>query len=208
MITISSIFRDSESYITRYIDQIDNLREHVDVRLVLGEGDSDDATPAMLRRYIDPGDKVITVNHYGPKFGSTDNPVRWGQISQVVRKVVAAVDDPGDAFIWVEADLLWEPHVMLELIAYGYPVAPMCFCENVPSRLYDTWGERQDGHLFRADHPYWPVSVPEGRYGKVTSVGSCFCLPANHFHLARDWNGIWPFPCDLMLDTRVKVRHP
>ena len=69
-IAIGSIFRNSESYIYRYLDQIMGLRvaapQH-DFELLLVEGDSTDGTRALLDCLF--FDAVTTCAHGGPLFG-------------------------------------------------------------------------------------------------------------------------------------------
>ena len=207
-VVVSSIFRDSAGYLPRYFAQIAALREHVDVRLVLGEGDSTDGTPTVLPSYLEGWDSVVTHNHGGPRYGSIDHPERWANIARVVRDVIHAVVDPGDAFVWVESDLMWDPLTMMELLKADRPVAPMVFASDTP-RFYDTWGYRKAGVMFTGHPPYIPGGTDQ-RYVPVDSCGSCFVLPARDFHTATEWDGMWPFPAggQLALDTASVVRHP
>jgi hypothetical protein len=215
MITLSSIFRNSVGHINRYFDQIDQLRGHIDVRLVLGEGDNIDETAMLLNRYKEPDDIVVTVNHGGPVFGSADNAQRWTQIAQVVRGVIDAVKDPGDAFVYVEGDLIWKPETILDLIEADRMVAPMVFAKDDPAsfdqnRFYDTWGARQGGAYFLAYPPYYPAGTPTERYVKVDSCGSCFAIPGRDWHIVEAWDGTWPFTANggLWMDSQGRIRHP
>ena len=209
-VTVSSIFRNSSAYLAAYFDRVTALREHVDVRLVLGEGDSTDGTGDLLRAMAGRGDTVLTVNHGGPRFGSVDHPERWANIAQVVRAVIGRVGDPGDAFVWVESDLLWDPDTMLGLLKADRPVAPLVL-HGVGNHFYDTWGFRKGGIMFSSQPPY--LSVQTGSTDPlvpVDSCGSCFVLPARDFHFAQNWDGMWPFPAggNLHLDTEAVIRHP
>ena len=208
-VVLSSIFRDSTGYLPRYFSQIAALREHADVRLVLGEGDSSDGTGAVLGSYLEDWDSVVTHNHGGPRYGSIDHPQRWANIAGVVRDVVRAVADPGDAFVWVESDLVWDPLTMMELLKADRPVAPMVFAADTP-RFYDTWGYRKGGQMFLGHPPYLPGGPQDERYVPIDSCGSCFVVPARDFPTVRDWDGMWPFPAGgrLVLDTASTVRHP
>jgi hypothetical protein len=211
MITLSSIFRNSSGHIKRYFDQIDQLRGHTDVRLVLGEGDNIDETAMLLNRYKEPDDIIVTVNHGGPVFGSADNRQRWAQIAQVMRGVIAAVKDPGDAFVYVEGDLIWKPEVILDLVGADRMVAPMVFAtDDFQDRFYDTWGARQAGDHFTAHAPYFPASRPTERYVKVDSCGSCFAIPGRDWHIVEAWDGTWPFTANggLWMDSQGRIRHP
>lgn len=214
MITLCSIFRNSESYVDRYFDQIKELRQEVDVRLVLADGDCEDLTGMLIRGRLEKGDTVTTINHNGPVFGSIDHPQRWDQIGHVVRGVLKRVGDPGDAFVWVESDLLWDAATMTDLLhaamSAGMCVAPMCFAKPDPTRLYDTWGARQNGKMFLSHPPYFPEGPPATRYVPIDSCGSCFVVPGEHFDVLGFWNGIWPFTADnrLFMDSESAVYHP
>lgn len=208
-VVLASIFRDSTGYLPRYFSQIAALREHVDVRLVLGEGDSSDGTGTVLPSYLQVDDRVVTVNHGGARYGSIDHPARWANIARVVREVVKAVGDPEDAFVWAESDLVWDPLTMMELLKADRPVAPMLLAGDTP-RFYDTWGYRQGGRMFSGHPPYMPDGPRDERYVPVDSCGSCFVLPARDFRTVQEWDGMWPFPAGglLALDTASTVRHP
>lgn len=209
MITLSSIFRDSADYLPRYFAQIEALRDRMDVRLVLAEGDSTDDTFKLLDKELRKDDALIKVDHGGPKYGSIDRAERWADIARVVRATVEEVGDPGEAFIWVESDLMWEPSVMLDLIddlADVDAVAPKCMAGH-SGRFYDYWGFRKNGEYFMPYHPWWHP-YEEGRFQKIDSCGSCFAT--NDWPTVRAWDGIWPYRADgkLWLDATLEVRHP
>lgn len=209
-VTLSSIFRNSVDYLDRYFDQIERVRAAgMEVRLVLGEGDSNDATGSVLRERVGPDDTVITVNHGGENYGSIDHPARWQNIAKVVSAVIAEVGDPGDAFVYVESDLGWRPERILSLLEADRCVAPMVMNAD-GLRFYDTWGFRQGGHVFKDAPPYAPSPSIGERYLKIDSCGNCFVVPAKHFEVVEQWDGMWPFTADglLWLDTQVHVRHP
>lgn len=209
-VTLCSMFRNSERYIPRYFDQIARLQEHVDIRLVLAEGDSVDLTPALVKGYATRSDTVLSIDHDGPDFGSVDHPQRWAQISVVVRGMLEHVGDPGDAFIWVESDLIWDPETMLRLLKAGRCVAPLVKASDDPQRLYDYWGPRQDGKVLNSQPPYFHFQYAD-QYVKVDSCGSCFVIPGKDYPEVVDgWDGVWPFTANgrLWMDQEAIVRHP
>ncbi len=174
-LTLASIFRDATDYIPRYFAQIKALRADADVRLVLAEGDSHDESYAMLKGLADSADTVIKVDHGGPKFGSIDDPQRWAQIALVCNDLMRHVGAPGDAFVYVESDLLWGPATILGLVSdldEVPAVAPLSFCEGNPERFYDVWGFVKDGERFDAHPPYHPGVGKE--LTEIDSAGSCF----------------------------------
>lgn len=213
MITLASMFRDSGAYIDRYFAQVAALREHHDIRLVLAEGDSTDDTYANLKDRIGDNDTLIKVDHGDREYGSVDHPVRWANIATVARAIVNEVTDPGDAFIWVESDLLWEPASMLQLLSVPVIVAPMVI-HDTTNRFYDYWGFRKDGQLFDQYPPYYPPTSPPplepNRLVKIDSCGSCFVADRSDWEIVTEWDGMWPFTASgqLWLDPTVTIRHP
>lgn len=210
MITLSSIFRNSTGYLDRYFAQVAALREHLPVRLVLGEGDSNDATADELRERVEPGDMIVTVNHGGQSFGSVDHPVRWANIAKVVHGLIEVMPPVGDAFVYVESDLIWDPQTILRLLEDNCCVAPMVMASDNPHRFYDVWGFREDGRMFYAHPPYLPFGECHDRMAKIDSCGNCFVVPASEYDCVAEWDGMWPFPAKgrLWLDQEQIVRHP
>jgi hypothetical protein len=200
------MFRDCEDKLSAYFNRLDHLRACVDLRVVVAEGDSTDNTYGRL--YDGPIDHLIKVDHHGERFESTDDPVRWAQIAYVARKIISEVDDPGDAFIWVEGDLLWDTATMLGLLddlIEVRAVAPMVLHEE-GRRFYDVFGFRKDGRPFQYYPPYYlPTEEP---LVKIDSCGSCFAV--SDFSLVHAWDGVWPFPAkgELWLDPALQIRHP
>lgn len=207
-VTVASMFRDSVDYLDRYFAQVDGLREYMDVRLVLAEGDSVDGTYAALAAR---GCEIVKVDHGGDRYGSVDHPARWQNIAKVMRRLLGAVTDPGDAFIYVEPDLVWEPAVLARLVVdlEEVPaVAPLCLTSN-DVRYYDVWGYRKDGAKFTSDPPYHPGLT--GGLVPIDSCGSCFALRPDVFkRVLAEWDGVWPFHCadGLYVDTEARVNHP
>lgn len=178
---LASIFRDSTGYIPRYFEQVNALREHVDVNLVIAEGDSSDNTWDLLEVFLAPGDMLIKAAHGGPKFGSVDDLQRWRQIAFVCNKVWDRVktQQPAQA-IYVESDLVWPIDTMLGLVKaldeYD-AVAPLSL-SGTTGRFYDVWGYRKDGEPFS-------VVPPEGAPFPIDSAGSCIAMRANIIQAAR-----------------------
>jgi GT2 family glycosyltransferase len=224
-IAIGSIFRNSESYIYRYLDQIMGLRvaapQH-DFELLLVEGDSTDGTRALLDCLF--FDAVTTCAHGGPLFGSVDNTVRWRQSSFVWESVLQRISFDTDIFLYVESDLTWQPETMLRLIEhtskYGVDVVvPMCFRSDYH---YDTWGLRGvDGNSYGCYPPYHKELLeppsPNGLF-QIQSAGSCLVMRgavARTCHFDPADLAIVGF-CrnaaeqgyQLWLDPTLKVYHP
>lgn len=210
-VTVCSMFRNASSYVTRYFDQVNRLREFLDVRLVLAEGDSDDATYDLILPLLREGDHLFRIEHHGPVFGSIDTPLRWENIAFVMRELLSKVDDPGDAFLWVEGDLVWEPAMLAGLVVdlEEVPAVAPLLLANDHRRYYDVWGYRKDGTRFEGSPPYHAGLAATG-LTPIDSCGSCFAARPDVFkELVGFWNGMWPVrPLGLHIDVDIEVTHP
>ena len=121
---LTSIMRNGEPYLGRYLSQVKALHKAVrgrgDVlRTMVAEGDSTDQTWPLLvdatQQY--QGLEVVQFAHGGPPFGSVDDPTRWANIARTWNRLFERVARYSfDALIYVEADLLWETPMMLRLL--------------------------------------------------------------------------------------------
>lgn len=190
-IVIASIFRDSASYIDRYVSQAAALRDALaargdSLRGVWGEGDSNDRTATILaekaRKRALTFD-LIDVSHGGPKFSSVNVEQRWRQISYCCNAVLDAIPQSADVVIYVESDLIWSADTMTALIDRLSPgvdvVAPMsmAYGEDRP-RFYDTYGHRSDGVRFEPYSPFHNglTDLGEGQLLRLDSAGSCLVM--------------------------------
>lgn len=181
-IVIASIFRDSESYIPRYFNQVQQLIAlntlHGDTtRLVIAEGDSADDTYAALSKKSARLDvELLKIDHGGPRFGSIDNATRWHNISKVCNGVLERIRDDDDVVVYVESDLLWFPESIRALISdtlHYDAVSPICI-HLATGQFYDTWGFRKDGICFAPQAPYHPNI--RDNYSVLDSAGSCIVM--------------------------------
>jgi hypothetical protein len=81
------------------------------------EGDSRDSTRADLSQALQvlPG-MLVTRNHGGPVFGSTEEPARFRALQGVGNGILESVPDDVDVLVYVESDLIWAPTTILALI--------------------------------------------------------------------------------------------
>jgi hypothetical protein len=151
------------------------------LRLYLSEGDSTDDTLAELQAWAIE-DERITVTKYDTgleRQWHTTRPERmramaltgnrnWEQIAR---------DGWGDYALMLEADLLFQPDLLTELItrkpAAADIFAPLIWINvNGYLRFYDVWAFRHQGKLFEPAPPAWYFT----RFGdapfEVESVGS------------------------------------
>jgi len=187
-VTIASIFRDSASYIDRYVAQVSALRDALaargdSLRGVWGEGDSIDRTATILaekaRKRALTFD-LIDVSHGGAKFGSVNVEQRWRQISYCCNTVLHNVPDDADVVVYIESDLIWDAATVISLIdalSDGIDVISplsMAYGEATP-RFYDTYGHRSGGQQFQPYAPFHP-DMKDGEFLRLNSAGSCLVL--------------------------------
>jgi len=223
-VSVGSCFRNGESYIPRYIAQIDALRaaapEH-EFRMIIAEGDSSDQSYELLKQAYNGC--VFKREHGGPVFGSVDDPVRFKQSSWVWEGIIERVEPTDDAFLYLEADLIWQPTVMLQLLKHlGRPgvdvVAPFCVRQGVQ---YDCWGLRGlDGNAFGPYYPYHYAMLNPSVNGlyPISTAGSCLAMKAEVAHRAHFipadlavvglCRNIGSLGYKLWIDPALKVEHP
>lgn len=182
MLVVASIFRDSERYVDRYFQQIEDLRRYMPLRLVIAEGDSTDDTLPMLEERVGKRDTLLKVDHGGPKFGSEDEPQRWSQIAYVCNTVLDHLDlKDDDRLLYVESDLGWTGHAMATLVTVLDVVgaaAAMSF-HTPTEKFYDVWGHTGlDGERFTHEPPYHKSleHLPPGRMTAIGTAGSCIAV--------------------------------
>ena len=207
---IISAWRNSAHNIPRYFQQVAALRKHggskLAVRVVAVEGDSTDSTRDLLLHYrhtlgkgmeldsLDDAVQIVTHNHGGRVFHSTEDPDRLAALTGVMRAGMGAVcpnygDD--EMVLYVESDLIWDAHQVgsvIDLAArreHGMDViAPLVFAGP---HFYDVLCYRgMDGQRFSPSPPYhrslrWPMMLSS--VCQVSSVGSCLAFRAE---LARN----------------------
>ena len=196
-IAIASIFRNSTTYIDRYIKQVADLTGHLcglgfDIHLIAAEGDSTDGTWDMLKTrlsylngrimHVANGSQLtlFQANHGGKNYCSVDDAQRWRNISYVCNKVLESVEEEDDFLLYVESDLIWDAETMQYLLGHLHnqqhidAVAPLSI--HKPTGLfYDTWGHRKDGQQFQQQRPYHP-GVRGIALTPIDSAGSCIAM--------------------------------
>jgi hypothetical protein len=184
-VVICSSFRQSATYLDRYFAQIDALDRLLTKRgdvlsLVLGYGDSTDDTAALLFEHTSGGmvgARLIDVSHGGPVFTSIVDAQRFKQLAYVANKVLANAPDDADAIVWIEADLIWEPGVVVELLnhlRWHGCAAPMIMDSPPKNTWYDTFAFIKNGVNFTKEPPFHPHL--EGKLFRMDSVGSLVAL--------------------------------
>lgn len=220
MLTIGSIFRDSEAYVARYSEQVVRIREAFPgpVHVIAAEGDSIDNTYELLCK--DPEiDTVLKVEHGGARFSSVVHPQRWRQLSVPGNAVLAAANRIGGIHLYVESDLLISAYTACALVSNLndeiHAVVPMSMQKG---RFYDCWGHVKDGRMFSPHRPFYSGWSPEDtELVPLESAGSCFVLSPDALRCAEFsaidcirgiGRSIAAYGYQLWLDPQLRVEHP
>lgn len=209
-VCVASAFRNApQPQVQRWVNQVHRLHDAMTghtVRCVAVEGDSTDDTRFHLFNHLDIASHyqenfkwdIVTCNHGGPVFGSTESPDRMACLSLVGNAIFDSVRDSDDVLVYVESDLIWTPETIMSLIehlANTDVVAPLVFAGD---NFYDVYCYRGlDGSRFSPFAPFHESlvytilrletdgTVSEFKPPKlfpVSSVGSCLVM---HGHVAR-----------------------
>lgn len=170
-LTICSIFRDSESYLKQYLDQIESVFANDSGRYcaIWLEGDSRDNTYDILQnaknnlteKNIDV--KLIKHNTNGPYWKSENNKDRWHQLSGCWNRCLENIEAT-NFVVCVESDIRYAPsvvHSLIGLVNNTYNVIfPMLMIDDSAQickdeLFYDTWGFSRAGKKFNNFPPYF-----------------------------------------------------
>ena len=159
---IGSMFRDSTGYLIQYFAQQELLAQLLEergdtVRWVFCENESVDHTYASLTRWGAGRDVVVrTFADGSPYYSSRDIPERWAHLADVANVVLNEIRPVDDVFVWIEADLLFDPQVIVDLVDAlddDRPiVAPLLL--GMRGTFYDTWGTSVGGTKFKSSAPF------------------------------------------------------
>lgn len=176
-LTILSIFRQSEKYVYRYLQQVTEAFElnGGKCHAVWLEGDSTDQTYSILQqgkeKLEETGNVDVTLIKFdngGPYWPSIVNQDRWFQIATCWNKCLEGLK-PSKITICVESDLIYNPSVIKPLVdkidEKHHVIYPMLMTydgsyEKTPEceHFHDTWGMRRGNLNFSNLPPYWPES--------------------------------------------------
>lgn len=230
-LTVVSTFRNSASYIFRYLKQMEYLRkERTDINFhyVFGYGDSTDETCDLLHHLSPKSTDLLDVSHGGAHYGSIVHPTRFKQLAYVGNRLWERIPLDADYVLHIESDLIWRVQDLSCLLKHaerlhGVFSNPLARCIIAPrimhtdGRFYDTWAFRKDGVGFKNEPPFHSSLLDDENFIELDSVGSCFVLKAD---LARHLN--WPekdvvvglckqardMGTRIFLDKFVEVYHP
>ena len=224
LIVAANIVRNAGGYLDRYLAQVEALRTALgerghELRVRVVEGDSTDDTFDRLvsATMQHAGMSIWRHDHGGPAFGSIDDPVRWANVARTWNYLLDRIRvEAFDALILAEADLIWQPGVMLQLLGHlaSVPaVAPMVMMDGI---FYDTWGHRAQGQHFTNAAPFHPALVHNrGELMQIDSAGNCIVMRGDVAKACRLCeqdamlgHDIYARGYSLWLDPTVRVDHP
>jgi hypothetical protein len=196
-IVVVSAFRDMVGRTDHYMAQIDALQRHAwkdstahTIRVAAITGDDIDGTETALMisasRYRIP----ISITRHDtnkPHYPSIEHTERLEALTGVMKAGMHAVrvGPLADVVLYIESDLLWDPHQVGSIIDMAYRreqgfdiIAPMIFC-GTGAQFYDIFVYRKDGARF-SPHPPYTHGMRLGAHEitEVDSVGSCLAFRA------------------------------
>lgn len=229
-LAVLSIVRNGAAYVDRYCAQVAGLRDQLapePVRLVVVEGDSTDATVAVLlaaARQHRLALQLLHHDHGGPEYGSIDHAPRWRNVSATFNVGFAALQEHKDTRVLnVDTDLVWAPDALARLLGHLDLLAVdavAALAMHSTGRFYDSWGTvGLDGVPFRFEAPYHPSLVEAPGLVELSSAGCCVAV-AGEVARATDFSrypdranvgwcqDIREHGYRLWLDPTVRVEHP
>jgi hypothetical protein len=187
-IAVGSAFRNSQGRMLRYFEQLTALIQHAGplnhVRLIAAVGDcTDDTRGEVERRSVNAGVSLqfVKCDHGQRVFASTEEQDRLDALTIVGNAILGGVDETDDVLVYVESDLIWNPHTIGTLIDVAYErrdnfdiVAPMVMADKY---FYDIFAFRKDGERFGPFFPYHGGLQVQG-ITEIDSAGSCLVMRA------------------------------
>lgn len=183
------MIRTGAHYLEAFFDRVEKLNTLVPLRVIVGENDSQDTSRDMLDYWAQYATYPVTVLDCGdgsPHFSSVDDPVRWASISGVMNKVLDQLSESDDRVLYVDADLIWEPEMVVRLLAKLRPgevdvLAPIAW-SDIHNRPYDLWGTRRRGERIHPRIGWFPTVQSRG----MLNVDSAACLNVMDGRWARE----------------------
>jgi len=186
MLAVVCMMRTAGAYLDHFIERVNALDELTTLRVIVGENDSRDDTKERLAAWRESADYEVTVLDCGDgseHFGSVDDERRWRSIAGVMNKVLDEVKDTDREVMYVDADLYWDPLMVLRLLMKldNMKLDVICPFSMFQGRAFDLWGTRRQGARIARRDPHWPDVAAVGR----VEVDSAACLNVMDAHWAR-----------------------
>ncbi len=233
-LTILSIFRQSEKYLNRYVQQLTEAFQlnGGKCHAVWLEGDSTDRTYKMLtdakQKLEEAGNIDVTLikyEHGGPHWASIINADRWHQIATCWNNCLAGLK-PSKITICVESDLIYNPAIIeqlaLKIDENHHVIYPMLMMydgsyEKTPEFewFHDTWGMRRGEIRFSNLPPYWPQSalLKEDEDLLQITLGGGMIVTTYDYQKRGQFDTsccIMTYPTDvnLFMHKKLRIYHP
>lgn len=233
-LTILSIFRQSEKYVYRYLQQVTEAFElnGGKCHAVWLEGDSTDNTYKILQQGKEKLEQtgnvdvtLIKFDNGGPYWPSIINQDRWFQIATCWNKCLEGLK-PSKITICVESDLIYNPAVIKPLVEKiddkHHVIYPMLMTydgsyEKTPDfeHFHDTWGMRRGDQRFSNLPPYWPDSDELSEDEDLLEItrGGGMIVTTYEYQKRGNFDTtccIMKYPQDvkLFMHKKLKIYHP
>lgn len=225
-LTILSIFRQSLSYLDRYVDQLNRVFElsKMQCSAVWLEGDSTDDTYSFLdtaKTYLENRGHKIKLIKYdcgGPYWASINNKHRWNQLANCWNICLDELEECKYT-ICVESDLIYDPITPIKLLNNldneHHVIYPMLMLEKSSFRghelFYDIWGFSKNGRKFQGSYPYHK-DIDNSELIPISSGGGMIVSTYEHQRYGRFGinNCIMEFPANtkLFMNQYYRIYHP
>lgn len=233
-LTILSIFRQSASYLPRYLKQVEKAFKQSGglCHAVWLEGDSADNTYQILLearyRFMAQGFDVTLIKEdtstpfwSGMKKEERSHEQRWRHMATCWNHCMKGLK-PTKLGVCVESDLIWDPKVLFavsqKLSDQVHVIYPQLLYKRwfgLKKRFYDRWGFRREGEQFNTKKPYYRAKPDDEQTFPLISldVGSGMIVTEGH----RMEKGSWDETCclfkfvpgtNLFVDTTKDIFHP
>lgn len=231
-LTILSIFRESESYLQRYFQQVRAAfrAQEGACHAVWLEGDSIDRTFHLLeeeKSYLESLGHQVTLikfNTEGPLWNSSRQALdRWKQLAACWNGCMEELL-PTKIAVCVESDLIWSPDIIQRLAAKlderHHVIYPMLMFEKSLRKqgqplFYDKWGFSRGGSKFRARFPYWQSDkeLIEEKELLQISTGGGMIVSTFDYQRQGHWDEkscirLFPRGVKLFMDKTEVIFHP
>jgi len=230
-IDICSLFRDSQRWhgrvinqVDRYFEQFARLSKEHNLQFHLLEGNSADDTYAKLEEYKNK----YNINLYkqevkGSEVESTASELRLANLSSIANIVLNSALEKAQIVLWIESDLIHDEQLIPQLLKFietdkwqnSLGIAPIPIIGDV---LYDNWAFKD------SQGRYYPSSAPSSYfdprrgYIELQGFGCCALLNPENMRKHGIYFGKNCFRslCDqgvkaglkLWCDPRLFIRHP
>ncbi|MAY04820.1 MAG: hypothetical protein CMB25_04360 [Euryarchaeota archaeon] len=204
---LCTISRNNAKRLKSWYNQINTfvtlLLEQHDVELSIYENDSNDGTKQRLSKYADRLSKRCTTTLTTTDLG-TDHLV--GQEGARVKNIANARNacmeqasdiNAFDKIIFVETDVVYNPHEALQLIHHDADIVSG-FTTNAMGQFYDAWATRKT-----SEETWWNHGIPTENTEVWSTFNGVCVYDAKAFQEGARFAGVNPRTGEIDCDTTV-----